>query len=143
MKINFDDIVISNKFKASTPSKDKMDKCTAAYKQGVMDRDLVLDNNDVLIDGYVLYCVLKNAGFKGEVEVKYPNRYHTYVFGRHYENDKERVWGTKLPYEQVKESVGQKALVSTKNGVAPITVTRVEQLEKPPYDGCIRKVVSL
>lgn len=147
MKIKFSDIIISDSFKATTPSQIKMEKCRKAYEDNVMDRDLVVNSKNILVDGYVLYCVMKEAGFNGEVEVK-QNRFRntptTYVFGKHMgEDTKERCWYINMSYNKVKDKVGKLADVQTRRGIQTIEVTRVERLKNPPVDGLIRKVVLI
>lgn len=65
LEININDIVISNPFKAFLPATHKIAKCYAHYKKnGVFDRNIVLDKNNELIDGYVAYLVAKMLGIK-------------------------------------------------------------------------------
>ena len=137
MRINFDDIVISQAFQSTQPSQEKINSCKAAYKQGIYDRDLVLNHKNVLVDGYVLYCVLKEAGYKGDIEVK---KSRTYVFGKHPNDDKERVWYINMAYNKAKNFIGHLAMVNTKQGTATIRITKVENLVDPPVNGDIKKV---
>lgn len=146
MVINFEDIIISPKFAATPPAEAKIKKCHEAYSNGILDRELVINKDNVLVDGYVLYCVMKESKYKGEVNVVI-NRFHgiptTYVFGKHPGDDKERVWYINMSYDKVKHKVGQIASVQTRKGDQPITVTRVKRLKNPPVQGLIRKVVYI
>lgn len=147
MKINFKDIIIPDMFAKSTPARSKMDKCRIAYDAGVLDRDLVVNCANVLTDGYVLYCVMQEHNYEGEVEVKMSGKRDgiatTYVYGKHPGDDKERVWYINMSYNKVKDKVGRRASVQTVDGIQPITITRVERSMKQPYSGIIRKVVYL
>lgn len=149
MKLNFSDIVISDAYKATQPSERKMRTCREAFYRGVLDRDLVVNSKNILVDGYVLYCVMKESGYDGEVEVKqnnnpFINTPTTYVFGRHLGQDsKERCWYTNMSYSKVKDKVGEIADVQTRHGIASIMITRVKRLKNPPVDGLIRKVVYI
>ena len=133
-------------FKATPPSEHKLKKCREEYSKGVLDRDLVINKNNVLVDGYVLYCVLKENGYVGDIKVEINPFYDistTYVFGKHPGDDKERVWYINMSYSKVKDKVGQIATVQTRKGNQPITVTRIERLKNPPIQGIIRKVVFI
>jgi hypothetical protein len=147
MKLQFKDIIIPKYF--SPPSERKLEKCREAYNRGELDRDLVVDGKHVLRDGYVLYTVLKEHEYDGEVEVKsvgnqFYNRPTTYVFGKHMGgDDTERVWYINMSYDKVKNTIGRLADVDTKHGIQTITITKVERLSNPPYDGVIRKVVHI
>lgn len=145
MKIQFKDIIIPDTY--SPPSVTKLQKCRKAYGEGVLDRELVVDSKNMLKDGYVLYCVMKENGYDGEVEVSHCSEFYntptTYVFGKHPGDDKERVWYINMAYSKVKNMVGRTAIVHTKKGLQPITITRVERLKNPPVNGVIRKVKRL
>lgn len=146
MYINFQDIIINPMFEATPPSEHKLKKCREEYSKGVLDRDLVINKNNVLVDGYVLYCVLKENGYVGDIKVEINPFYDistTYVFGKHPGDDKERVWYINMSYSKVKDKVGQIATVQTRKGNQPITVTRIERLKNPPIQGIIRKVVFI
>lgn len=145
MKINFEDIIIPEFY--TQPSMYKLKKCRREYKKGVFDRDLVVDDKNVLKDGYVLYCVLKEHDYKGEVDVVLANRFHgtptTYIYGKHAGDDTERVWYINMGYKKVRDKIGQLADVETRRGIQTITITNVKRLTNPPYNGLIRKVVHI
>lgn len=143
MRIKFDDIIINDSYKATKPSEKKLAECKAAYEEGVLDRDIVVNERNVLTDGYVLYCVMKEAGYKGDVDVVVAKSKTTYVFGKHNNDDKERVWYINMSFTKVKEKIGHLAQVETSNGINTIMITRVERLSEPPVKGEIRKVVRL
>jgi len=146
MKMSFRDIIIPQFY--TKPSEKKLKKCRDAYKNGTLDRDLVIDNKNVLRDGYVLYCVMKESNYDGEVEVMHCNKFYnnptTYVFGKHMGVDeKERCWYINMAYNKVADKIGCLADVETKKGIQTIVVTRVARLSNPPHDGLIRKVVHI
>lgn len=144
MKMNFKDIIIPNKFAETTPSHNKMIKCEASYENGILDRDLVVNGKNILVDGYVLYCVMRDHNYEGEVEVKQADKFDgistTYVFGKHPGDDKERCWYINMSYNKVKNFIGRTATVQTYQGLQPITITDVKRLSKQPVPGKIRKV---
>lgn len=147
MRINIEDIIIKDDFKNTFPSERKLRQCQEAYDEGVFDRDIVINSKNELVDGYVLYLILKQNDFKGEVEVKRASRFFhiptTYVFGKHPGDDTERVWYINMSIDKIKDKVGKVAEVDTKHGIQPITITRIERLSNPPVEGKIRKVVLL
>ena len=62
MIVKLDEIAISNEFREKIPNSWKMDKCREYYKRtGKQDRNIVVNHKGVLIDGYVMYLVLKEA----------------------------------------------------------------------------------
>lgn len=146
MKMSFRDIIIPQFY--TKPSMKKLEKCRDAYSQGILDRDLVIDHKNVLRDGYVLYCVMKENNYDGEVEVVSCNKFYnnptTYVFGKHMGADeKERCWYINMGYNKVADKVGCLADVETKKGIQTIIVTKVARLSNPPHNGIIRKVVKI
>lgn len=68
-KVLISDIEITEGFRKSNVQSAKLIKCNTHYiKTGLFDRDIVLDADGVLIDGYVAYVVANMNGLK-EVEV--------------------------------------------------------------------------
>lgn len=81
MKILLKDIIIPNSFKKSKPRFNKLYACQSFYEcYGKMDRDIYVDKDNVLVNGYIAYLVYKNAGVtevrvkRGEKKKKTPNR---------------------------------------------------------------------
>ena len=109
------EIKISEAFANSIPNGEKLNECRNNWNQWHrQDRYIVVNPDNVLIDGYIMYIVLKENGIE-EVEVKistkrkkrwyrknvkdwniphYRNETTTYVYGVHpySENKKEFVW---------------------------------------------------
>ena len=57
------EIKIPEDFKSSIPNTYKYNKCERYYKENnKQDRYLVVNENNYLIDGYIMYLVLKNNG---------------------------------------------------------------------------------
>lgn len=62
-KMLISEIKIPKSFLASTPSTDKFIYCNDFYeKNGFLDRDIILNQNGYLIDGYIAYLVAKSKG---------------------------------------------------------------------------------
>lgn len=70
MKINIDKIIISEKFKQKEPGQRKINERLAYFeKYGEFYSPIVLDKNNILIDGYTSYLIAKRYGFEN-VEIK-------------------------------------------------------------------------
>ena len=140
------------------------------YNWHGQDRYIVVNHKGFLIDGYIQYLVLKENNVKEadvivsdhkdkrwrrinpEYEVneqvkvpRYKTQNTTYIFGIHPNNvkhPKERVWRVPNSWKGWEDDVmpGDKILVSTKNGVAPIIVTQIKWLDQCPVDMPVRKV---
>lgn len=64
------EIKISNAFAVTTPREDKVNACREYWEENhEQDRDIVVNKDNVLVDGYVQYLVLKEKGIE-EVFVK-------------------------------------------------------------------------
>ena len=174
MKMNLSEIKIPESFESSVPNTLKYAKCESYYnKLGNQDRYIVVDENNVLVDGYIMYLVLKSH----DVEYcdakrltlrkhKYTNRQRekygriippekvltykekptVYIYGKHLNGiiDKEYVW--RLP--KSKENMygvllpGDLIYCSTKNGIAPVIITRIEKRDSLDTDLKVKVVCS-
>lgn len=159
-KMKLVDIKISESFKQTVPKEEKMQKCRNHWNENHhQDRYIVVNNNNVLIDGYIQYLVLKENGIEdAEIILKhhssknkmvnssklscrlsYKNRNTTYIYGIHPNSDdtKERVWRVPNSWVGWENDLlpGDKILVRTKHGVAPIIITKIDWLNKCPVNG--------
>lgn len=143
MKIS--DIKIRENFKSSTPSDAKLQECREYFKRhGTIDRDIVVNNNGYLLDGYIGYLVLMENGVE-EVSVVSANQDYVnktvYVFGCHSCNGKEYVWRMPKGAKAGNIAVGSNILVQTRFGIKTITVTRIETLYSPPVTIPVKRVI--
>ena len=61
MKMKLSEIKISTNFESSKPNTSKYLKCENYYnKTGNQDRYIVVNEKNVLVDGYIMYLVLKS-----------------------------------------------------------------------------------
>lgn len=166
-RMRLSEIKISESFANTTPSEEKMNECRynwRFYKK--QDRYIVVDHNNVLIDGYVMYKVLmEHKEEYAEVKISYCRkkrwerkntkdwlvpRYKdnptTYIYGTH-PNSKD----TKTYMWRVPESwngwvdnvqIGDTVMCATKNGYAPVVVNKIEILDKCPIDIPVKKVCN-
>lgn len=87
MKILLKDIIIPKSFQKSKPKFNKLYACQSFYESyGKMDRDIYIDENNVLVNGYIAYLVYKNLGIekikvkRGVSKKKTPNRKRFILF---------------------------------------------------------------
>lgn len=174
MKMNLSEIMIPESFESSVPSLYKYEKCCRYYKEtGNQDRYIVVDEKNVLVDGYIMYLVLKSHNVEScdakritlrkhkytdkqrvryrriippEKVISYKNKPTVYIYGKHPNGiiDKEYVW--RLP--KSKENMygvllpGDLIYCSTKNGIAPVIVTRIEKRDSWDTDLKVKVVCS-
>jgi hypothetical protein len=138
------DITIPESFQKTKPSAEKLTACRKYYEEnGKLPKPVVIDDHNVLVDGYIGYLTLLDLGVE-ETEPAHGEFQPTtvYVFGKHTPDGKEYVWyapiGKHIGY--IKE--GDTILVKTKYGRKPITVTRVERRKDSPSEGIIRPIIK-
>ena len=166
-RMKLSDIKISETFANSIPSEEKMEECRNNWDMWHrQDRFIVVNSNNVLIDGYVQYLVLKE-NYIEEAEIKisnrrkkrwyrkntddwniphYRNETTTYIYGKHPNNNcnKEFIWRIPKSMTWFTENiqVGDSILCQTKFGIAPVIVTKVETLDKCPVDFRVKRVAK-
>ena len=92
MKIAIDDIKIPEYY--TPPNDEKYRNKEHLYMQGGCLSPIIVDCNNVLVDGYISYLILKRNGVK-EVDCVLPNEKEdivTYITGTHPNCKKEYVW---------------------------------------------------
>ena len=159
------DIKIKESFANTTPSEEKMNECRynwRFYKK--QDRYIVIDHNNVLIDGYIMFLVLmkhkeeyaevkfsnrrkkrwERKNIKDWVTPRYKDNPTTYIFGTHPNSKDERIYTWRVPESWTgfadNIQIGDTILCATKFGFSPVIVNRIEVLDKPPIDLPIKKV---
>ena len=159
MKMNLSEIKIPESFENNVPSLYKYEKCCRYYKEtGNQDRYIVVDENNVLVDGYIMYLVLKSHNVEccdakritlrkhkytdkqrnrhgriipPEKVLTYKEKPTVYIYGKHPNGitDKEYVWRLPKSKENMYDVLlpGDLIYCSTKSGIAPVIVTRIEK----------------
>ena len=168
-RMKLSDIKISEAFANSIPSDEKMNECRNNWNQWHrQDRYIVVNPDNVRIDGYVMYLVLKENNVE-EVEVKistkrkkrwyrknvkdwniphYRNETTKYVYGVHpnSENKKEFVWRVPKSWSELGWedglNIGDEILVDTKFGIKHVVVTKIEISDKCPVNMPVKRVVK-
>lgn len=147
--IKVSDIIITDDFKKTIPSPEKVDKRRAFFrKKEKFNKRILVDGDNRLIDGYIRYLILveNNIGY-ATVDVIDSN-YHTaetlYVYGTHSCNPKEYVW--RLPAKEFANKdeyvAGEKILVRTKYGAKVAKITRTLLSATPPETFRIKRVIK-
>lgn len=165
-RMKLSDIKINESFTNTIPNEEKMSECRynwRFYKK--QDRFIVVDHNNVLIDGYCMYLVLMEQKEEyAEVKIwhcrrrrwyrkntndwvtpRYKDNPTTYIYGTHPNSNcqKEFVWRVPASWGNWAENIeiGDTVLCQTKFGLSPVVVSRVEILDKPPVEIRVKKVV--
>ena len=163
------DIKISDAFANSIPRVEKLNECRNSWNLwNRQDRYIVVNSDNVLIDGYIQYLVLKENNVE-EVEVEisnkpkecwyrknmedweipyYRNNTTTYVYGIHPNSKytKEFVWRVPKSWSELGWedglNIGDEILVDTKFGIKPVVVTKIEIADKCPVNIPVKRVVK-
>lgn len=154
VKININDIRISEMFSRTKPREEKMKFYRDTYEKYKAFRKLpVLDKNNYLVDGYIPYLLMKECGFDGVFVIKDMNKLcentknTMYIYGTHLVgyNDKVYIW--RVPKANFwndfrdKIKVGDVVRCSGLDGSSPlIEVKDIKVLDIPPRDGKICKI---
>lgn len=156
-RIKLDEIIIPKLFLESKPSETKIEKYKNKWKKyNKQPKPLIVDEDNVLIDGYIQYLVLKELGYEeGNYLVRHESKKEkssyrdtltTYVYGVHPNSNctKEFVWRVPKSMTWFAENVqvGDSILCQTKFGIAPVIVSKVETLDKCPVDFRVKKVAK-
>lgn len=169
-RMKLSDIKISEAFANSIPSEYKMNECRNNWNQWIrQDRYIVVNPDNILIDGYIQYLVLKENNIE-EAEIKISNRrkkrWHrknaedwniphyrnettTYIYGVHpnSKNEKEFVWRVPKSWSELGWgdglNIGDEILVATKFGIKLVVVTKINISDKCPVNMPVKRVVGL
>ena len=159
------DIKISSYFATTTPTVEKMEECREHWNEfHRQDRYIVVDHDNVLVDGYIMYLVLKENNIEeAEIKIwhckkkrwyrkdvegwktpKYRNEPTMYVYGKHLKSfgDKEYMWRIPKSWTWMQENlqVGDTIVCNTKYGISPVLVTNIVTLDKCPVDMVVKRV---
>lgn len=143
------DIIISDDFKTTQPAKWKMAQCRKHYETThQLDRDIILNEDNVLIDGYVAYLVAQENGIE-DVDVVYGLIDHNanniaYIYAKHQPNGKKYIWRVTNQTVNIKElQAGAVAIVDTRYGTREVVVCKVKWRKKRPKPYKFRRVFEI
>ena len=168
MKMKLSDVKVLKSFASTTPKEEKMSVCRDFWNNNYKQiKNIVVNNDNVLVDGYVQYLVLKENSVENAdvlklgrkkvfinrehkhkreyVEPSYKREMTTYIFGIHPKSRiKEYVWRVPTSWKGWENDLlpGDRIWVNTKYGIKPIIVTKIEWSDKCPVDMKVRKVAK-
>lgn len=168
-RLRLSDIKISKSFANTVPKEKKMEECRKVWReQHRQDRYIVVNKDNVLVDGYIQYLVLKDAGIEdieyriSDVKRKcwkrkafnedatYRNEPTTYVYGVHFHPNsgtfsKEYVWRIPKTWAELgwedDLNIGDEIRVYSGKWITTAIVTRIERLDKCPVDTPVKRVI--
>lgn len=166
-RMKLSDIKISEAFANSIPSEEKLNACRNNWNQwNRQDRYIVVNSDNILIDGYIMYLVLKENDVE-EVEVKistrrkkrwerknikdwvvprYKDNPTTYIYGYHPNSKDKKTYMWRVPKSWINWAdniqIGDTIICATKFGYAPVVVNKIEMLDMCPIDIRVKKVCS-
>ena len=127
MKIIIDDIKIPEYF--SPPNDEKYREKEHTYIQNGYLSPIIIDHNNMLVDGYISYLILKRSGLK-EAECVFfeDDEMAIYMKGTHLNGKKEYVW--MVPRRLIKAfknriKPGDRVFCYSNKRVAPVIVKSV------------------
>lgn len=166
--MKLEDINVRESFANTTPREYKMKECRDYWdKYHKQDRYIVVDRNNVLVDGYIQYLVLKENGIE-DVEIRigkmkklkrwqrkvnkdswdeaeYREKPTTYIIGVHPNDNsgREYMWRVPNNWIWVAENlqVGDTVFCRTRfHNAAPVVITKIMVLDKCPVDYPVSKM---
>ncbi len=149
-RLNMSDIKVPMAFRRAFPSEEKMQACRDYYQQKkCIDREIIIDANNYIVDGYVGYLVLLENNIRNtrvirivEEKKNYKNSPTMYVFGHHPHGGKTYVWRMVSKTQNPEWlRIGAKMLVNTKRGTKLVVVDDFKELSEPPVSMPVKKVI--
>ena len=158
------DIIIPESFAQTHPRKEKIDACKEHWiKTGRQSKYIVVDKENILTDGYVMYLVLKELGVdeakiirskKGQKrdnhvkEPAYRKENTTYIWGVHPNSPDDKLYVWRVPnndnWKDFKEniSVGDMIFCFAKGKVSPVIIKAIQNTNHCPTPLDVKKVCS-
>ena len=166
--MKLEDITIRDSFANTIPKEHKMKECRDYWEEHQeQDRYIVVDRNNVLVDGYIQYLVLKENGIE-DVEIRigkmkklkrwqrkinkdsldeaeYREKPTTYIIGVHPNDNSGREYMWRVPNNWIWVSenlqIGDLVFCHTKKSYsAPVIITKIMVLDKCPVDYPVSKM---
>lgn len=154
--VNVNEIIIPEGF--SEPKKEKLDSKRIQWNSyGGQNKSIVINKENVLLDGYIQYLLAKEFGcdevYVKRVNIKSCKKYNigyrdcetAYIYGKHMNSkcDKEFVWRLKNKdfYKKDLIKIGDIICVNTKFGLTKVVVRNICVLNEPPVDQRVKCAV--
>lgn len=151
-KMKLNRIKIRKDFLQAQPSEEKMRECREFWRyEQKQDRPIVVNHKGYLVDGYVMYCILKEhkeeyAMVRKLKKPRYRNHPTVYIWGGHPNSRDTKIYMWRIPDSWIdwvnNLQIGDTIYCRTKNGISPVIVQEVEILSKCPLKRPVRKVAS-
>lgn len=155
-KLKLSEIIVTDAYANTKPSEIKMNKYRDMWDcYNRQPKYITVNDNNVLIDGYIQYLLLKERGIeeaeciirhnRNRKRFTYRNTRTTYVYGKHVNGGgKEYIWRIPDTWAGFAQNIktGDKIFCYTEYGVAPVIVTKIETLNKCPVDIHVKNVVK-
>lgn len=159
--IPIDEIIVTDAFRNSKPSDEKMKKHRTYWNQHhTQQKFITLNERNILTDGYIQYLILKENNIKwAGVEIvkkknpftitynDYEHENTVYVFGKHINSRSKNEYVWRIPKKKTrlakKVQVGDIVMCNTKYGKAPVQITNIKVLSSPPIEMEIKTVACI
>ena len=162
--IKISEIIIPESFAQTHPKQYKIDKCKEYWiKTGRQSKYIVVNKENILQDGYVMYLVLKEfdieeariirskKGYKRNNHIKEPvyrTENTTYIWGVHPNSNDKKMYVWRIPndksWNEFKEniSVGDTIFCCAKSKVSPVIIKAIQTTDCCPTPLDVKKVCS-
>lgn len=134
------DIKITEDFQRTQPGIRKVERAEKRFMQtGALPTNIVINAENVLIDGYVTYLIAIEHG------IKHLDVYRGYcetVVAVHGKREKNFVWRVPL-YLSGQIKPGDKVLVTTARGIRRVRVVDVDMQQYPEQGRRLRRVLKI
>lgn len=134
------DIIISEDFKNTAPAEWKLQRKLDRYEETLeLPEDIVINDENVLIDGYTTYLIAARYGFT-HVPVK--RGYVELIEARHRAGQRAYFW--RVPMRLIgKAHQGDKCIVRTMNGDKWVRVANVYRIQYPVQEVQLKNVKAV
>lgn len=159
--VKLSNIKILKSYAVTTPSEKKVKTKRKKYRKGKL-RDITINTDGFLINGYINYLILKENNIEDAtvniVDIKkndnsnvpelYRNTKTTYIYGKHPNDKSEKIYTWRIPnaesWKEFSETVLPDDLIfcKTKFGCSPVIVQAIQTLDKCPVEFPVKKVLS-
>ena len=131
-------IVISEDFANTAPAEKKIERARKRLEHGVDTAAIVLNNDNVLIDGYCTYLAAKELGME---HITATRGYEELIEAVH--GSSKRIFRWRVPPYLIGEiKPGDRCIVLTCKGAKRVRVKNVVQQQTPDIGRSVRKVIK-
>lgn len=159
--VKLSSIKIPKSYAATIPSEKKVKTKRKKYRKGKL-RDITINTDGFLINGYINYLILKENNVKdvdvnivdikkndnSNVPESYRNTRTTYIYGKHPNDKSEKIYTWRIPnaesWKEFSEMILPDDLIfcKTKFGCSPVIVQAIQTVDKCPVEFPVKKVLS-